>query len=66
MLYSLRNHTLYLARVRPRNITIEKIANVTGLSETWLKKFCAGQIEEPSVNKIETLYVYLTGKQLEL
>ena len=30
----------------------------------WLRKFHAGDVDDPSVNRVEELYVYLTGKPL--
>lgn len=28
----------------------------------WLRKFSSGDIKDPSVNRVEELYKYLTGK----
>lgn len=28
----------------------------------WLRKFSSGQVKDPSVNRVEELYVYLTGE----
>jgi hypothetical protein len=36
----------------------------TGINFYWLKKFKAGEVSEPSVNTVQKLYEYLTGKSL--
>lgn len=28
----------------------------------WLRKFSAGEVKDPSVNRVEELYTFLTGK----
>lgn len=38
----------------------------TDLPFYWLRKLYDGKIENPSVNRIQRLYEYLTGKPLEL
>ena len=40
------------------------IYNATGLSFYWLRKFQAGEIKDPSVNRVQRLYEYLSGKRL--
>jgi hypothetical protein len=30
----------------------------------WLRKFSSGNVQDPSVNKVEQLYTYLTGKPI--
>lgn len=34
------------------------------ISYYWLRKFSSGAVEDPSVNRVEVLYRYLTGKPL--
>lgn len=36
----------------------------TGLPFHWVKKFAAGEFENPSVNRVQFLYEYLTGTNL--
>lgn len=36
----------------------------TDINFFWLKKFKAGDITDPSVNTVQKLYEYLTGKPL--
>lgn len=59
--------TLDLWKQRNRQLTIDRVAQDTGLSKGWLQtlvirsqKGCRGQ----SVDKVQTLYEYLTGKPL--
>lgn len=58
--------TLHLYRERPRTKTLDIIARDTGLAREWLINFGGEASHDPGVRKVETLYVYLTGKQLEL
>ena len=62
----LRDRTLYLVQERPARIKLTRIARDTGLPLSWLSAFTRGEIDEPSVCRIECLYEYLTGKQLEI
>lgn len=32
----------------------------------WLRKFSSGEIADPSVNRVQALYEYLTGRELTL
>lgn len=64
---SLRDNTYKLLKNRNIQITLEKISNDTSLSVSWLEMFSRnGGIKDPSVNKVQTLYEYLTGSKLEL
>jgi len=42
------------------------IETATKLPVGWLNSFATGQTKNPSVNRIETLYTYLSGKELSL
>lgn len=44
--------------------TIRTIADGTGLGRAWIWAFAQGDIVGPSVNRIETLYNYLSDKPL--
>lgn len=57
---------LDLLGARPRTTTYSDVAEATGLNEAWIKQFAAGNIPNPSVNRVETLYVYLTGNALNV
>jgi len=36
----------------------------TGIPETWLKRVAHGNIKDPSVNRIQKVFEYLTKKKL--
>ena len=42
------------------------VAERLGCSVQWVRDFERGRIKGPSVDKIESLYLILTGKQLEI
>lgn len=42
------------------------IHSATGIPFYWLKKFSGGQVKDPSVNRVQALYEFLTGKSLEV
>lgn len=62
----LRDRTLILLRNRPPITTLQKIADETGLTKRWLENFLNSVVDDPGSSKVETLYVFLTGKPLEL
>lgn len=50
---------------RHRKITLQKIeADLPGHSIKWLSELSNGRMKDPSVNKIQALYEYLSGKPL--
>lgn len=59
-------HTLELVRNRPRAVTYELMQKKTRIPVSWMQALMTGKIKEPSVNRIEKLYVYFTGSQLPL
>ena len=60
---SARMLTLKLLRDRPASITLDQVADESGLSKTWVKSFHQrGDRFSASVDKVEQLYKYLTGK----
>lgn len=62
----LRDKTLFLLQNRSVKICLTDIANATGLELGWLSSFNSGGVDHPSVNRIETLYEYLTKTKLEV
>lgn len=62
---SLKERTWALYRERPRRITVEMIIRDTGISRGWLADFSNQRQIHVSVDKVQTLYEYLTGKKLE-
>ena len=63
---TLKKRTIELFATLPRSISNLEVARETGLSATWIQDFVHGRILDPSVNKVEHLYNYLSKKQLEL
>lgn len=58
--------TLYLLKNRSRRLTLDQIARDTQVSKSWLRKYSEGKIDDPGTAKIEALYVYLSGKPLDV
>jgi predicted GIY-YIG superfamily endonuclease len=56
----------FLDSSRNRNEALQKISTDTGITASWLQSFVRAKVAEPGIKKIETLYCYLTGKELEL
>lgn len=44
--------------------TLPSIYRDTGINFYWLRKFKSGKIKDPSVNTVQKLYEYLSGKNL--
>lgn len=63
---TLYEKTKKLLAERPRTLELKQIAQETGIGFSWLRMFSAGNIKDPSVNTVERLYRYLSGKDLEL
>lgn len=55
-----------LELLRDRQVTRRAIYDATGIKLDWLQKFEQRQIDNPSVNTVERLYEFLSGKELEL
>lgn len=45
-------------------VPLEELRDKTKLRISWLRKFRAGLIPDPSVNKVEKVYTALTGNKL--
>ena len=60
MTQTLNEKTLKLLRNRPNFIKFKQIEKDTGLPIGWLYMYAKGKITDPSVNRIETLFKYLT------
>lgn len=63
---TLRDRTFDALRtvIDNRTDTLKNIAAQTGLEWGWLRIFACDSPPDPGVNKIETLYHYLTGRTL--
>jgi transcriptional regulator with XRE-family HTH domain len=44
----------------------KRLAEELGVTVNWITMLIDGKIKEPGVNKIERLYVALSGKRIEL
>lgn len=63
---AINDKTLYLLQNRNVQLTLRKIAEETGLDEAWLSAFNRQKISDPGVNKVQTLYEYLTKTTIVL
>lgn len=61
---SLHARTLALLKKSPH--TLPTIYKETGLPYYWLKKFAGSKIADPSVNRVQRLYEYLSGTKLNV
>lgn len=57
---SLHQETIRL--MKERSQTLIEISQATGIPFYWLRKI--EEFEDPSVNRIQRLYEYLSGRQL--
>lgn len=61
---NLMQRTIELLDNPPEGKSLPEIATDLHISYYWLRKFKSGEIKDPSVNKVQVLYEYLTGKPL--
>ena len=61
---SLHSKTLDLLKLS--GVPLPEIYKRTGLPYYWLKKFSSGEIRDPSVNRVQRLYEFLAGRDLEV
>ena len=57
-------HTRTHALLKADSRTLLEIHKESGIPFYWLKKFSAGEINDPSVNTIQKLYEFLSKKKL--
>lgn len=62
---SLCTHTLLMLQNRSVKLTYRKIAEDTKIAEGWLSMFGQGKILNPGIRQVQTLYEYLSKKQLK-
>jgi transcriptional regulator with XRE-family HTH domain len=43
-----------------------RLARETGISSSWITKFCAGRIPNPGINRIDLILRYRDGKNLPM
>lgn len=65
--HKLRDKALKLLRDRPASIKLNDIAEGTGLSLSWVKKFAAtGERFSPSADKLVMLHDHLAKNKLKI
>lgn len=42
------------------------IFKATNIPDNWLYRFACDKVKDPGVNRVEALYAFLSGRQLEL
>lgn len=62
----LANKTWEHLRARSRLVTYAHISEATGVSVRWLEAFAACQVKDPSCAKVELIYEFLTGAELDV
>lgn len=53
-------------RARPKGVTLQHVAEATGLKRNWLKELSEDRVPECSCAKLEVLYMHFTGRELAL
>ena len=46
--------------------TAKEISNATGISEAWIARFRKGDFKTPSVDKVQSIYEFLSKKKLRV
>lgn len=62
----LRDTAMQLLTNRPVSLKIKAIAKDLNISESWLRTFASGNIENPGVVTIEALIAYLQNYQAKV
>lgn len=57
-------HTVTLLRNRPHSLTLADVAEGSKLTKSWLSALLSGQISNPSADKVQDLYEFLSKKPL--
>jgi len=63
---TLYERTHALLKGREEGLSLTTISMDTKLNPHWLQAFASGKLEDPSVNRIQTLYEYLANTKLEV
>lgn len=63
---SLLERTVELLREDMKDRTLLELHKETGLPFYWLRKMAGRETKDPSVNRVQALYEYLSGDKLEL
>lgn len=59
---TMRDATIELLKNRPAWLTLNMICEQTTIPTAWLNALVKGRMADPSVNRIETLKIYLESK----
>ena len=59
-------HTKTLDLLKENKLTLPELYRETHIPFYWLKKFSSGEIKDPSVNRVQALYEYLSGRKLKV
>lgn len=62
----LHTRVRHLLDERPRRLTYEVLAEMTGLQYHWIERFAQDRIKEPTALKMEKLYAALNGAELDV
>lgn len=62
----LLDHTKELFRLRPRTMTLARIAADAGVDLSWLQQLSKGTLKSVDADKLQSLYEYLTGDRERL
>lgn len=58
--------TLHYLKTRPREMTLKQVSEATQVPLSWIKMFSYTRVEHPSAPRVEKLYEYLSGKELQV
>ena len=58
-------HVKVMQLLKARNCTLLDIHKATRVEQGWLSAVNQGRIQDPSANRLEPVYEFLTGKRLE-
>jgi hypothetical protein len=64
MTTKLRDRTIELLKNRPASLQLKDIAKATEIPEGWLKMLVQGKIIDPGVNRVQTVFEFLTKQPL--
>ncbi len=59
----LLSRTLYMVNHAHRDITFAKMAREIGVDPAWITRFRNGDIDDPSVNRVQKLHDFLASKE---
>lgn len=58
--------TRELVELRPRTVTYAHIEQATGVSARWIEAFGKNRVKRPCCDSVEAVYVFLSGKSLDV